>query len=59
VSSDVRVGQVGWLFLSGGSNEVFRYFTEEGFFASRDAWMQLLSLRKERGQANWSIDPHS
>lgn len=50
ISGDVIIGQDGWLFLAGGSNEVLRYYTEPGFFSdeAKAKWAGVLTDRAER-----------
>jgi len=46
---DVHVGKNGWLFLTGGSNSVFRYFTEREHFEPNIAvWKRLFDERLAR-----------
>lgn len=49
-SGDVIIGQDGWLFLAGGSNEVLRYYTDPGFFSeeAKARWAEVLRVRAER-----------
>lgn len=44
---DVHVGEGGWLFLKGGSNEVLRYYTEPDFFDDEMVaqWINILADR--------------
>lgn len=52
MSADVHVGREGWLFLSGGSNDVLRFYTEPGRFAQGlPAWIALLRQRSERARS--------
>ena len=48
--TDVHEGQDGWLFLTGGSNQVLRFYTELDFFsdANARAWAALLRARAGR-----------
>jgi alginate O-acetyltransferase complex protein AlgJ len=50
ISPDVRVARDGWLFLTGGSNSVIRYYTDPSYFTAANAvaWAALLIGRKER-----------
>lgn len=44
---DVHVGEDGWLFLKGGSNQVIRYYTEPDFFSDDflKGWLERLRER--------------
>lgn len=46
----VHIGSDGWLFLWGGSNDVYRYYTEPDYFTNEDLciWGELLDGRNKR-----------
>ena len=48
--TEVQEGEDGWLFLTGGSNQVLRFYTEPDFFTDADAraWAALLRSRADR-----------
>jgi len=50
LENDVMIGKDGWLFLHGGSNEVFRYYTESSFFSEDkvEKWNDLLHQRRSK-----------
>jgi len=50
VHNDVMIGKDGWLFLYGGSNEVFKYYSDPSYFSNEkiDTWNRLLHDRKSR-----------
>jgi hypothetical protein len=45
--SEVQIGLDGWLFLTGGSNQALRYYTDPNYFTDehRDRWIDLLRRR--------------
>lgn len=47
MSSEVTVGHDGWLFLTGGANEVIRYYNDPTYFGAREinAWADLIAQR--------------
>jgi hypothetical protein len=50
LSADVIVGQDGWLFLAGGSNDILRFYTNPDHFdeATQVRWAAVLAERSER-----------
>lgn len=50
MQSELHAGRDGWLFLTGGSNQVLRFYTEPDFFSleQRAAWRKLLKEREIR-----------
>ena len=52
-SSDIKIGDDGWMFLVGGGNEVIRYYREPDFFGpeKRRLWLALLQDRNRRAAA--------
>jgi|GEM_PF-1187808 hypothetical protein len=48
--AEVHVGKDGWLFLTGGTNEALRYYTDPDYFTDAHAqkWVDLLIARRER-----------
>lgn len=48
IENEVLVGIDNWLYLYGGTNEVFKYYTEASFFTSQhvEDWYSLLQARK-------------
>jgi hypothetical protein len=48
---EVHVGHAGWLFLSGGSNEVLKYYNEPGFFdQAKEYWLHRFRSRIEKSK---------
>ncbi|HFU75974.1 MAG TPA: hypothetical protein ENK66_06985, partial [Arcobacter sp.] len=47
VDNDVLIGKDGWLFLYGGSNNVFKYYTDPSYFSDKESksWKKLLDDR--------------
>ena len=47
-SSDVKIGLDGWMFLTGGSNYVLRFYTEQNYFSDDhvETWRALIQNRK-------------
>jgi len=50
VYNDVMIGKDGWLFLYGGSNEVFKYYSDPSYFSNEntEVWNRLLHGRKSK-----------
>jgi hypothetical protein len=51
--NELHAGRDGWLFLTGGSNQVLRFYTEPHFFGpeQRAAWQDMLGEREARARA--------
>jgi hypothetical protein len=49
-SEDVQVGVDGWLFLTGGTNNVLKYYIDSDYFTAVQAthWADLLITRRDR-----------
>jgi alginate O-acetyltransferase complex protein AlgJ len=49
-AADVHVGINGWLFLTGGTNNVIKYYTDDTYFTISQAsqWADLLIARRNR-----------
>jgi alginate O-acetyltransferase complex protein AlgJ len=56
---DVHVGEDGWMFLTGGSNSVFRYFTDPAHFAPNiGRWKDLFDQRLAKADALGAVYRH-
>lgn len=59
MSNDVHRGRDGWLYLSGGSNDVLRYYLEPDHFRTQLIdWVELLETRRRRAEAMGMIYRH-
>lgn len=50
INDDVLIGEDGWLFLKGGTNNPFLYFLDNNLFSKSlvDDWCDLLNARQEK-----------
>lgn len=56
---EVHVGLDDWLFLSGGSNEVLKYYATPDFFnQAKSVWLELLRSRREKAEQRGIIYRH-